>query len=55
MLTIAKLFGKSPFAPLQRHMDKVACCIGELPALFKAFLSQDPVGCEKIAQENFQA
>lgn len=41
MLTLAKLFGKSPFAPLQTHMDKVACCVGELPALFIAFIKQE--------------
>lgn len=48
MLTIAKLFGKSPFAPLQTHMDKVACCVGELPALFKALVEQDMFAIEKI-------
>jgi uncharacterized protein len=48
MLTIAKLFGKSPFAPLQTHMDKVACCVGELPALFKGLLEQDMFAIEKI-------
>jgi len=50
MLTIARLFGKSPFAPLQTHMDKVASCIGELPNLFKAFLEQDVLGIEKIGK-----
>lgn len=40
MLTIARLFGKSPFAPLQTHMDKVASCIAELPSLFKAVLDE---------------
>ncbi len=34
MLTIAKLFGKSPFAPLQAHMEKVAVCIGKLSECF---------------------
>lgn len=41
MLIIAKLPGKSPFAPLQTHMDKVSSCIEELPALFKALIEQD--------------
>lgn len=36
MLTIAKLFGKSPFAPLQTHMEKVHDCILLLDNLFKA-------------------
>lgn len=48
MLTIARLFGKSPFAPLQTHMDKVACCVGELPALFKALMDQDMDAIERI-------
>lgn len=34
MLTIAKLFGKSPFAPLQIHMGKVALCIKKLAEVF---------------------
>lgn len=49
MLTIAKLFGKSPFAPLQTHMAKVASCIGELPPLFKAIVTQDLEAIEKIS------
>lgn len=34
MLTIARLFGKSPFAPLQTHMQKVASCIDKLSSIF---------------------
>ena len=49
MLTIAKLFGKSPFAPLQTHMDKVASCVNQLPSLFKAILEQDEETLQKIA------
>lgn len=41
MLTIAKLFGKSPFSPLQSHMKKVSMCIKELPLLLEAIESQD--------------
>jgi hypothetical protein len=48
MLTIAKLFGKSPFAPLQTHMDKVSSCVEELPALFQALVSQDMQAVQKI-------
>ncbi|MBN2479662.1 MAG: TIGR00153 family protein [Parachlamydiales bacterium] len=36
MLTIAKLFGKSPFAPLQTHMEKVSECVHLLDDLFDA-------------------
>lgn len=35
MLTIAKLFGKSPFAPLQTHMNKVANCMEKLVKVFE--------------------
>lgn len=41
MLTIARLFGRSPFAPLQTHMEKVACCLAELPFLFQAILEKN--------------
>lgn len=51
MLTIARLFGKSPFAPLQTHMDKVASCVTELPALFKAILAQDADGIQEISNK----
>lgn len=50
MLTIAKLFGSSPFAPLLTHMAKVACCIKELPALFEALLKQDLDLISKIGE-----
>lgn len=51
MLTIARLFGKSPFAPLQTHMTKVASCIDKLTALMKALPSGDMGKIEKLAKE----
>jgi uncharacterized protein len=36
MFSIAKLFGRSPFAPLQTHMEKVANCVSLLDKLFIA-------------------
>lgn len=51
MLTIARLFGKSPFAPLQTHMDKVGSCLSELPSLFEAFLSGNETVMEIIFQK----
>lgn len=41
MLTILKLFSRSPFAPLQSHMEKVAKSVHLLPPLFKALLEND--------------
>ncbi|MCF7806196.1 MAG: TIGR00153 family protein [Simkaniaceae bacterium] len=39
MLTIARLFGKSPFAPLQSHMEKVGACITKLSEIFTAIFN----------------
>jgi uncharacterized protein Yka (UPF0111/DUF47 family) len=36
MLTILNLFGRSPFAPLESHMEKVSECVGMLKILFEA-------------------
>ncbi|NGX55866.1 MAG: hypothetical protein K1060chlam5_00097 [Candidatus Anoxychlamydiales bacterium] len=41
MRTIAKLFGKSPFSPLQAHMEKVSICVLLLEDLFTSLLKQD--------------
>lgn len=51
MLTIARLFGKSPFAPLQTHMSKVASCIGKLPRLFQVIILGDLKAASEIAEE----
>lgn len=51
MLTIAKLFGKSPFAPLQTHMDKVSSCVAELPPLFAALVDQNTDVIVQIAEK----
>jgi predicted phosphate transport protein (TIGR00153 family) len=34
MLSLLKLFSKSPFSPLQIHMDKVANCVGKVKEIF---------------------
>jgi predicted phosphate transport protein (TIGR00153 family) len=47
MLTIAKLFGKSPFAPLRSHMDKVAACMALLPELLEPLKHYQP---ERLAE-----
>ena len=41
MSTIARFFGKSPFAPLQSHMKKVSLCVKELPKLLEALDKED--------------
>ncbi|MEM8629406.1 MAG: TIGR00153 family protein [Chlamydiota bacterium] len=51
MMTIAKLFGKSPFAPLQRHMNKVARCASALRPLFTALDKGDLKKTSELAKE----
>ncbi len=51
MLTIAKLFGKSPFAPLQTHMNRVATCIEKLSKLFEALAKEDLEKLERLVKE----
>lgn len=49
--TILGLFARSPFAPLQAHMDKVATCVNLLPDLFQALEKEDLALLEKIADQ----
>jgi len=41
MNPLGRLFGRSPFKPLVRHMDKVWACVEKLEALLKAFQNGD--------------
>ena len=50
MLNISRLFGKSPFSPLQAHMKKVGSCIKELPSLLSAIESQKIDEIQKVAK-----
>lgn len=51
MLTILSLFGRSPFAPLQSHMDSVAICVHLLPDIFTALEQKDYQRLEQLAAE----
>jgi uncharacterized protein len=51
MITIARLFGKSPFAPLQTHMKRVTHCIEKLTTIFDILPKMDLVKIEKLAKE----
>jgi uncharacterized protein len=51
MYTIISLFGRSPFAPLQSHMDKVGSCVHMLQALFRALELKDYLEVEKIGDK----
>lgn len=49
--TILNLFGRSPFAPLQSHMDKVSSCVHMIQDLFDALEMKDYALVEKIAEQ----
>lgn len=51
MLTILRLFGRSPFAPLQSHMEIVTKCVHGLPALFEALEKKDYVQLEHLSED----
>ena len=51
MLTILSLFGRSPFAPLQSHMEIVAQCVHCLFDLFEALEAKDYEEIEKLSEK----
>ncbi len=51
MLTIARLFGKSPFAPLQSHMNKVASCMEKLTKIFESLALEKTDKIEHLASD----
>lgn len=55
MLTILSLFGRSPFAPLKSHMDKVSYCVHSVVLLFEALQAQDYDKVEAIAKQISEA
>ncbi|MCC5831497.1 MAG: TIGR00153 family protein [Chlamydiales bacterium] len=51
MQTLARLFGRSPFAPLQTHMEKVAICVKKMLPLFDALGKKDYELVASISKE----
>lgn len=51
--SMAALFGKSPFKPLQQHMRVVIECIGEVPALFTALIEGNEAQLELHKEKIF--
>lgn len=49
--TILNLFGRSPFAPLQTHMEKVSNCVHLLNELFRDLEARDYKAVEKVAAQ----
>lgn len=48
MMALVNLFGRSPFAPLKSHMQKVVACVHCLPELFEALKKKEYDKVEKI-------
>ena len=51
MSVIENLFSRSPFTPLQSHMEKVAECVEKLDDIFAAFLKKDAELILKLTDE----
>ncbi|MEG0037012.1 MAG: TIGR00153 family protein [Victivallaceae bacterium] len=51
MQTLARLFGRSPFAPLEAHMRTVSECVGMLPKIFSCLKSEDYIGIERTSKD----
>jgi len=51
LTTIARLFGKSPFLPLQSHMKKVSLCIKKLTDIFEKLPRSTPEKIEPLVKE----
>ena len=49
--TLLNLFGRSPFAALQSHMDTVSACVHKLQDLYEALEKKDYALLEQIANE----
>ena len=51
LTTIARIFGKSPFNPLQLHMKKVSSCMKKLTEIFENLKEKSPEELEKLVKE----
>ena len=51
MRTLAKLFAKSPFAPLQMHMQDVNECVKKVKEIFEALEENDSKSVSRISGE----
>lgn len=51
LTTIARIFGKSPFHPLQSHMKKVSSCMKKLTEIFNNLKGKSPQELERLVKE----
>ena len=50
MRSIAGLFGRSPFKPLEKHMEKVKECLQEIPFLLDALYECNYVKVKDVSE-----
>lgn len=51
MRSIVSVFGRSPFIPLQMHMEKVTECVRQIPGLLEAYRDEDARTVELLAKK----
>ena len=51
MRSIIKVFGRSPFVPIQMHMEKVVECVEQIPKILEAYKQKDKKAVESIADK----
>ena len=51
MSIFKNLFVRSPFAPLQSHMEKVASCVQKVDELYEAYINREYKRMKKLAKD----
>ena len=51
MRNVMKIFGRSPFVPLQMHMEKVSVCVEKIPEILEIYRQGDSEAVEKLANQ----
>ena len=54
MRSIAKVFGRSPFIPMQMHMDKVTECVDCIPVIFEHYRKHDMAAVKELSAKMSQ-
>lgn len=53
-LNFGKLFGKSPFKPIKKHMSIAAECVNHMPNAVEAFFRRDKAMLKEVKHDIFQ-
>jgi uncharacterized protein len=51
MRNIMSMFGRSPFIPLQMHMEKVSACIEKIPEILEVYRQEDVDAVDKLSKK----